>query len=57
MLRKGVGGQHHTATTLSPGRDPVPIVQESGWAPVPILMGETPLTPHQDLIPRLPTLE
>jgi hypothetical protein len=45
MLIKGVGGQRHTPTALSLGRDPVPIVEEARWAPVPISMGETPLTP------------
>jgi len=29
----GVGGQHHASAALPPGRDPVPIIQESGWAP------------------------
>ena len=29
----GVGGQRHAPTALPPGKDPVPIVQESGWAP------------------------
>ena len=30
-----VGGQHHASAALPPGKDPVPIVQETGWAPVP----------------------
>ena len=47
MLIKWVGGQHHTPNALSPGRDPVLTVQEVGWAPVPISMGETPLTPNR----------
>ena len=25
--------QHHAAAALPPGKDPVPIVQEAGWAP------------------------
>ena len=29
----GRGGQRHTPAVLSPGKDPVPIVQEAGWAP------------------------
>ena len=29
----GVGGQHHAPAALPPGKDPVPIVQEAGWAP------------------------
>ena len=35
----GVGGQRHALTTLPPGNDPVPIVQEAGWAPGPVWMG------------------
>ena len=31
----GVGGQHHAPAALPPGKDPVPIVQEAGWAPGP----------------------
>ena len=29
----GVGGQHHAPAALPPGKYPVPIVQEAGWAP------------------------
>ena len=29
----GVGGQHHAPAALPPRKDPVPIVQEAGWAP------------------------
>jgi hypothetical protein len=32
----GVGGQRHTLAALPPGNDPVPIVQEAGWAPGPV---------------------
>jgi hypothetical protein len=35
-VRRGVGGQHHTASRFTPGKDPVPIVQEAGWAPGPV---------------------
>jgi len=28
----GVSGQQHAPAALYPGRDPVPIVQEAGWA-------------------------
>jgi hypothetical protein len=27
-----VGGQHHAPTAFTPEKDPVPIVQEAGWA-------------------------
>jgi hypothetical protein len=29
----------------TPGKDPVPIVQEAGWAPGPVLRGAENLTP------------
>ena len=28
----GVGGRLHAPAALPPGKDPVPIVQEAGWA-------------------------
>jgi hypothetical protein len=42
---KGVGGQHHALAALSPGKDPVPIVQEAGWAPEPVWTGAENLDP------------
>ena len=27
----GVGGQHHAPAAFTPGKDPVPIVQEAGF--------------------------
>jgi hypothetical protein len=41
----GVGGQHHAPATLSPGKNPVPIVQEAGWAPGPVWKGAENLAP------------
>jgi hypothetical protein len=35
----GVGGQHHAPAALPPGKDPVPIVQEAGWASEPVWIG------------------
>ena len=35
----GVGGQLHAPAALPRERDPVPIVQEAGWAPVPVWTG------------------
>ena len=29
-------GQRHAAAALCPGKDPVPILQEAGWAPGPV---------------------
>jgi hypothetical protein len=31
-----VGGQHHAPGRFTPGKDPVPIVHEAGWAPGPV---------------------
>ena len=35
----GVGGQRHAPAAIPPGKDPVPIVQEAGWAPWPVWTG------------------
>ena len=32
----GVGGQRHAPAALPPGKDPVPILYEAGWAPGPV---------------------
>ena len=32
-------GQRHALAAFYPGKDPVPIVQEAGWAPGPIWTG------------------
>ena len=34
-----MGGQRHAPAALPPGKDPVPIVQEAGWAPGPVWTG------------------
>ena len=31
-----VGGQRHVPAVFTPGKDPVPLVQEAGWAPGPV---------------------
>jgi len=36
-----------------PGKDPVPILQEAGWAPGPVWTGGKS-RPHRDLIPDRP---
>jgi len=36
---------------FTPGKDPVPIVQEAGWAPGPVWTGAENLAPHRDSIP------
>jgi hypothetical protein len=35
----GVGGQRQVPASFTPGKDPVPILQEAGWAPGPVWMG------------------
>jgi hypothetical protein len=40
---------------FTPGKDPVPILQEAGWAPGPVWMGGKS-RPHRDSIPDLPAL-
>ena len=41
----GVGGQRHAPTALPPGKDPVPILQEAGWASGPVWTGAENLAP------------
>jgi hypothetical protein len=40
-----VCGQHHAPAVFTPGKDPVPIVQEAGWAPEPVWIVAENLTP------------
>jgi hypothetical protein len=42
--RRGCG-QHHAPAAFTPGKDPVPIVQEAGWAPEPVWIGAENLAP------------
>ena len=39
---------------FTPGKDPVPIVKEAGWAPGPVYMGAENLASHRDSIPEPP---
>ena len=41
----GVGGQHHAPAAFTPGKDPVPIVQEEGWTSKPVWIGAENLAP------------
>ena len=41
----GVGGQRQTPAAFTPGKDPVPIVQEAGWAPGPVWIRAGNLAP------------
>jgi len=49
----GVGGQPHAPAVSIPGKDPVPIVQEAGWASGPVWTGGKS-RPHRDSIPDRP---
>jgi hypothetical protein len=40
-----VRGQGHVLAALYPGEEPVPIVQEAGWAPGPVWTGAENLAP------------
>ena len=42
---EGVRGQRYAPASLYPGKDPVPIVQEAGWAPGPVWTGAENLPP------------
>jgi len=50
----GVGGQRHGPAAFTPGKDPVPIVQEAGWAPGPVWIGVEKLAPTGIRFPDLP---
>jgi len=39
------GGQPHAPAASTPGKDPVPIVQEAAWAPRPVWTGAENLVP------------
>jgi hypothetical protein len=41
----GVGGQHHAPAAFTTGKDPLPIVQEAGWAPGQVRIGAENLAP------------
>jgi hypothetical protein len=41
----GVGDQIHAPAAFTPGKDPIPTVQEAGWAPGPVWTGEEKLAP------------
>ena len=51
--RRPVRGQHHAPAALSHGKEPVPILQEAGWAPGPVWTGGKS-RPHRDSIPDRP---
>jgi hypothetical protein len=50
----GVGGQHHALAAFTPGKDPVPIAQKTGWASEPVWIGAENLAPTGIRSPDLP---
>ena len=48
-----MGGKMSPSKALTPGKDPVPIVQEAGWTPGPVWTGGKS-RPHRDSIPDRP---
>jgi len=51
----GVYGQRHASAAFTPRKDPVPIVQESGWASGPVSIGAENLAPTGIRSPDLPS--
>jgi hypothetical protein len=51
----GVSGQRHNPAAFTPGKDPLPIAQEAGWAPGPVWTGAENLAPTGIGSPDLPT--
>ena len=49
--RRGRGASVTPRPLFASEKDPVPIVQEAGWAPGPVWTRAENLAPHRDLIP------
>jgi hypothetical protein len=49
-----MGGQRRAQAAFTPGKDPLPIVQEAGWAPGPVWIGAENLAPAGIRSPDLP---
>jgi hypothetical protein len=49
--RRGLGVSVTPRPLFTPGKDPVPIVQEARWAPWPVWTGAENLASHRDSIP------
>ena len=50
----GEGSASRPGRSLPPGKDPVPIVQEAGWAPEPVWTGAENLAPTKIRSPDRP---
>ena len=53
-LEGGEWSEKRLGPHFTPGKDPVPIVQEAGWAPGPVWTGGKS-RPHRDSIPNRPS--
>ena len=53
-LEGGEGSASRPGRSLTPEKEPVPIVQEAGWAPEPVWTGAENLAPNRDSIPKRP---
>ena len=51
---EGVRGHRHDPAALNPGKDPVYIVQDAGWAPGPVWTGAENLVPTGIRTPNRP---
>ena len=49
-----VGGQRHVPAAFTRGKDPVPTVQEAGWAPGPVWISAENFAPTNIRSPDLP---
>ena len=54
-LEGGEGSASRPRPLFTPGKDPVPIVQEAGWAPGPVWTSAENLTPTGIRSPDRPT--
>ena len=50
----GVGGQRYAPAAFTPGKDPVPIVQDVGWTPGPVWTGAENIAPTANRSPDIP---
>ena len=52
-IERGEWSAARPARNLPPGKNPLPILQEAGWAPGPVWTGRKS-RPHRNSIPDLP---
>jgi hypothetical protein len=54
MALEGGSRQQHAPAYFTPGKDPLPVVEEAGWAPVPVWTGAENLAPTGIRFPESP---